>query len=734
VAKAHHVRAQDLALLGRVGEVENVLDLALAAARRAGDTRRVNAVLSAAPRAALWGPSPVMRASGRCLDVVRILRMGQGNRHVEALALRCQAVLEAMRGRTDAARQILDRCRATLEELGLGMELVETEQYAGIVELIGDDQGAAERRLRTAYDGFAARGLGVGAAAAAARLARALLAQGRDTEAGEMTGFAEAHAGEQLRPTIVWCGVRAQILSRRGEHTEAEHYARRAVELASATDLVDHADARMALAHVLRAAGREEEAADQARQASRLYQAKGHEVGAARATAFAGERTPPPAGSEVAVLAGLPGGPMARLWDRLVATVNRRDWEALRACMTEDIKSLDRRPASPRGDRFTALAVCATGRAYTEAAPDVEMRSVQLIDAGNLGLANVMWSGHEADSGSAFAIPYLVVARSDGDRLDRLDFFNPEDERAALDRLLELQPDPAVRAAWKQQLDLVSAVNAHDAEALAHLFGPEVVVVDHRLGTTLSRAGLFDLLGRHHRLNLELLDTAGSTASMSRLHLIDADGKPAVILGQVTALRADAAARVELFEPDDEPGMRACFVGASAPRVGPVPPRSILSTSWQLHLDAYAQGATRRDWTSVEALLAPSFLAVDHRRLRVFDALSKAAFLRYAQGVIGFTRRYEVIAATEAACAGSLIVPGSMAGGGGSFEIALRAVFESREARCVRVQLFDADDEAGMLAALRRLQADGAAPPATSETPGDEQVHPGERGAGLAPR
>jgi hypothetical protein len=36
---------------------------------------------------------------------------------------------------------------------------------------------------------------------------------------------------------------------------------------------------------------------------------------------------------------------------------------------------------------------------------------------------------------------------------------------------------------------------------------------------------------------------------------------------------------------------------------------------------------------------------------------------------------------------------------------------------CTRIEAFAADDDAGMLAALRRLQADGAAPPATSENP-----------------
>src|SRR5690606_814984 len=72
-AKAHAVHAGVLARLGAIGASEAALDRALAAARRARDRRRANAVLAGAPLAALWGPSPVTRASGRCLDVVRVL-------------------------------------------------------------------------------------------------------------------------------------------------------------------------------------------------------------------------------------------------------------------------------------------------------------------------------------------------------------------------------------------------------------------------------------------------------------------------------------------------------------------------------------------------------------------------------------------------------------------------------------------------------------------------------------
>src|SRR4029453_13150786 len=88
--KARSVQATALARLGRMGECETALDQALAAVRRTGAGRRVNAVLAGVPVAALWGPSSVTHASGRCLDVVRLLRMDQGSPAVEAVAVRCQ--------------------------------------------------------------------------------------------------------------------------------------------------------------------------------------------------------------------------------------------------------------------------------------------------------------------------------------------------------------------------------------------------------------------------------------------------------------------------------------------------------------------------------------------------------------------------------------------------------------------------------------------------------------------
>ncbi|HEY7051245.1 MAG TPA: BTAD domain-containing putative transcriptional regulator [Mycobacterium sp.] len=275
-ANAHTVRAGCLARLGRVGDCEIALDQALTAARRARDHRRVNAVLAGAPLAALWGPNPVPRAGGRCLDVVRLLRITTDSPAVEATSTRCQAVLEAFRGRAAAARRMIDSARRTVTELGLRHALLEVEQFAGIVELVVDDTAAAEPHLRKAYNGFRRMGLDADTAETAALLARACLALGRDNEADELCTESERLAGHALKAAIAWRTVRAQLLAHEGDHGQARRVAEEAVSLAERTDgLVDHGDACLALATVLNAAGDRAGAQAAAERAAGLYEQKG---------------------------------------------------------------------------------------------------------------------------------------------------------------------------------------------------------------------------------------------------------------------------------------------------------------------------------------------------------------------------------------------------------------------------------------------------------------------------
>lgn len=275
-AKAHTVRAGCLARLGRIGAAETALDQALTAARRAREHRRVNAVLANAPLAALWGPNPVPRAGGRCLDVVRLLRITTGSPVVEATSTRCQGVLDAFRGRAAAGRQLIDSARRSLTELGMRHALLEVDQFAGIVELVADDPASAEPHLRRAYNGFRRMGLDADTAETAALLARACLALDSDAEADELCVESERLAGHALKASIAWRTVRAQLLARRGAHDQARRVAEEAVAVAERTDLlVDHGDACLTLATVLDTAGDITGARTAAEKAVALYELKG---------------------------------------------------------------------------------------------------------------------------------------------------------------------------------------------------------------------------------------------------------------------------------------------------------------------------------------------------------------------------------------------------------------------------------------------------------------------------
>ncbi len=339
-AKAHSVHAQALARLGKVGASEAALDKALAAARKAGDRRRANAVLAGAPLAALWGPSPVTRASGRCLDVVRVLRITQGAPAVEAVALSCQGVLEALRGRTEAARRMIASSRKMVEDLGIAHRLFEADVFAGRIDLLEGDALAAEGKLKGAYEGLRELGLGIDAARAGALLARAQLAQGKVAEAQRSSQESEALAGDDLQAAIAWRGVRAEALASRGETKVAVELAQSAVAIAAATDaLLDHADARLALATALRATGRAAEADAEERRAIELWEAKGATLLAERARRDGQHPTPVLMPSAPAKAVGRTSAAQRRVRpnaatrnaEQFLAAMTARDFDALTA-------------------------------------------------------------------------------------------------------------------------------------------------------------------------------------------------------------------------------------------------------------------------------------------------------------------------------------------------------------------------------------------------------------------
>jgi len=492
-AKAHATRATALGRLGEVGAAEAALDLALAAARRVGDRRRAQAVLSGAPTAALWGPSPVTRASGRCLDVVRVLRITQGAPAVEAVALRCQAVLEALRGRSEAARRMIATSRDMVEELGITQRLLEAEVFAGIIEWIEGDAAAAEQRLRPAYEGLRHHGLGIDAAQAAALLGRTLLAQGRAAEAETLSHESEALAGDDLKAAIAWRGVRAEALARRGEHAAAISLAQAAVEMAARTDaLLDHADARLALAAALRADGKAAEADAEEARAISLWESKGATVLAGRAHrddggTQAGAGPEAPAESRASVRRRLRSNAAAANFARYTELFNLRDSDGLAELQSAgDYVGVHHPTGATYGAREAAAGTRSIFRSqgcYFAGEP--------LVTLGDeLVLGRTLFRAEHAE-GKKFDVGpheneglHLVEVDSQGKRR-RLEIFQGDRLGDAVTRLYErraeLLPDGPDRVRAEGAVKTVAAsAGDFDFERVVDRASPTIVAVDHR--------------------------------------------------------------------------------------------------------------------------------------------------------------------------------------------------------------------------------------------------------------
>jgi DNA-binding SARP family transcriptional activator len=436
-AKAHTVRAGCLARLGRIGDCEIALDDALTAARCAREARSVNAVLAGAPLAALWGPNPVPRAGGRCLDVVRLLRITTDSPAVEATSTRCQAVLEAFRGRAAAARRMIDSARRTVTELGLRHALLEVEQFAGLVELVIDEPGAAEPHLRKAYNGFRRMGLDADTAETAALLGRACLALDQDAEADELCTESERLAGHALKPSIAWRTLRAHLLSRGNDHDGARRMAEAAVALAERTDLlVDHGDACASLATVLGAAGDIAGARAAAERAVGLYERKGAAALAEKARGILSAEPPPAPAPPEPPAQVEPDNACVRVGGRLDDAVDREDWGEVEQQFASDVRVESRRKIvgyprvdlSPRG--WIREVQRARGLGMVR-----QRRAVVAVRGDRLALTRLEVGTADVSPGAPQDEMLRLIGLDVDGRIELLLWFDVEDLNAALAEL-----------------------------------------------------------------------------------------------------------------------------------------------------------------------------------------------------------------------------------------------------------------------------------------------------------
>ena len=233
--------------------------------------------------ALFYGPKPVESAIVQCEQLVL---EHDGDRASEANIVVWQGGLEAMRGEFEQARALVARAKTIYQELGLQAAAIDTcGRVLAAVEMLADRPEKAEELLRECCELVQQLHQTPVLATRAGELAAAIYEQERYGEAEIWTELARDSAGtDDLDAAVSWQPVHAKILARRGALSEAEGLARETVERVQRTDSISRtADSLLALAEVLRIAGRAEAAQEVVQEAARLYESKGNIVSADRA-------------------------------------------------------------------------------------------------------------------------------------------------------------------------------------------------------------------------------------------------------------------------------------------------------------------------------------------------------------------------------------------------------------------------------------------------------------------
>jgi class 3 adenylate cyclase/tetratricopeptide (TPR) repeat protein len=225
------------------------------------------------------GPTPVDEA---IRELQAEIDRAHGAKWV-AGAHRSMGRLQALQGRFTEARELIGHARAAFEELGNRNRIADSIRDQGEIERAAGNLEEAARLFREGYEAMAATGDRSYASTMAAQVGEMLLDL-HDDEAWRFGTIArDTSATDDVMSQAGGRAVQARVLSRRGDHGAAETLARDAVAIMADTDyLVVRGDLLVHLSHVLRAAGKPDQALAAAREAVALYEQKG-------ATLFAGQ-------------------------------------------------------------------------------------------------------------------------------------------------------------------------------------------------------------------------------------------------------------------------------------------------------------------------------------------------------------------------------------------------------------------------------------------------------------
>jgi len=228
--------------------------------------------------------------------VEEILRWQDVEQPQHSMALNHRAVLEAMRGRFDAARALLATADDAAAERGELLFRAGGAMSEWEVETLAGDSVAAERAARRTCDWLQELGETGFRSLAIGQLAWSLVALGRLDDAECLTREAEELAStDDVLSHMLWRQVRARLHTRAGRPGQAEQLAREAVLLGEETEMLNwHAHALVDLGEICMLAGKKDEGGGHLAHALELYERKGNIVSAAHVrAALGGSGTPP---------------------------------------------------------------------------------------------------------------------------------------------------------------------------------------------------------------------------------------------------------------------------------------------------------------------------------------------------------------------------------------------------------------------------------------------------------
>ena len=243
-------------------------------ASRGGDRRLASRAAAAYATIALAGPIPTGEVLERCAALIEQVT---GDQRAEATIRAVMAVIEAMEGRFDRAREMHARAREILEGLGRSVTAISTSIESARIELLAGDAGAAEALLRRDDIELKAIGERYFRSTIVALLAQALVAQDKMDEADVYASLAAELADEDdTTSQALWRIARARIRASQDRPDEALELAEAAVALVGGTAAIDlQGEIQSGYGAMLLRLGRPEEAAGHLQLALDLYERKG---------------------------------------------------------------------------------------------------------------------------------------------------------------------------------------------------------------------------------------------------------------------------------------------------------------------------------------------------------------------------------------------------------------------------------------------------------------------------